>query len=150
MKYMKDNMRIFIDSNIWIYFFLNSEKDFEKNQIAKRFLKSIVGKNQIILSTQVINEYHWTLYRKYKIDEEIIRSTIDDKILTISDVVTLSTNNYNSAFDLRKKYSISFWDSLILASALENNCEILYSEDMQHNQIIENKLKIINPFENAN
>ncbi len=39
------------------------------------------------------------------------------------------------------------YDSLIISTALENNCEILYSEDMQHKQIIENKMVIINPFE---
>ena len=47
---------------------------------------------------------------------------------------------------VRKKYAISFWDSHIIASALINNCSVLYSEDMQNNQIIENKLKISNPF----
>ena len=45
------------------------------------------------------------------------------------------------------KYKFSYWNSLIIASALQNNCTILYSEDMQHNQLIENKLRIINPFE---
>jgi predicted nucleic acid-binding protein len=45
------------------------------------------------------------------------------------------------------KYSLSFWDSLIVASALAANAEILYSEDMQNGLLIENKLRIINPFE---
>jgi len=44
------------------------------------------------------------------------------------------------------KYQYSFWDSLMLASALENGCSVIYSEDMQHEQIIGKKLKIINPF----
>ena len=147
---MKDNLNLFIDSNIWIYFFLNSGKDFQKSQQAKLLLESIAEKNQIFVSTQVINEFHWSLYRKYNIDEKIIRTTIFNKILKISDLVLLSHNNYNSAFDLRNKYSFSFWDSLIVASALENDCHILYSEDMQHNQVIEDKLKIINPFKNFN
>ena len=54
------------------------------------------------------------------------------------------------AFDIVKQYKYSYWDSLIIASALENNCSILFSEDMQHNQLIANKLKIINPFEEVN
>ncbi len=49
--------------------------------------------------------------------------------------------------DIKKRYRFSYWDSLIIASALENNCSILYSEDMQHSQVIEDNLKIINPFE---
>ena len=39
-----------------------------------------------------------------------------------------------------------FVDSLMISSALLNNCNILYSEDLQHNQLIENQLQIINPF----
>jgi len=43
-------------------------------------------------------------------------------------------------------YKFQFYDCLIIATALENNCTILYSEDMQHNQLIEDKLTILNPF----
>jgi predicted nucleic acid-binding protein len=45
-------------------------------------------------------------------------------------------------------YGFSFWDSMIVASALDNHCSVLYSEDFQHNQIIEGRLQIINPFAN--
>jgi len=58
----------------------------------------------------------------------------------------MSFNTVKRAFYIKEKYLYSWWDSLILASALENNCEMVYSEDMQHNQIIENTLKIVNPF----
>ena len=51
------------------------------------------------------------------------------------------------AMDIKKRYRFSYWDSLIIASALENSCSIIYSEDMQHCQVIEDNLKIINPFE---
>jgi len=50
------------------------------------------------------------------------------------------------ASDLRSRYSFSFWDGLILASALFADAEILYSEDMQNGLTVENKLKIVNPF----
>jgi predicted nucleic acid-binding protein len=42
----------------------------------------------------------------------------------------------------------SFWDSMMIASALDNHCSVIYTEDLQHGQVIENKLKIINPFIN--
>ena len=45
----------------------------------------------------------------------------------------------------KKKGKVSFWDSLIVASAIENQCSILYTEDMQNGQIIEDRLKIVNP-----
>jgi len=48
--------------------------------------------------------------------------------------------------DLRLKYKFSYWDSLIIASALESGCGILYTEDMQDGQVIEDRLRIVNPF----
>lgn len=47
---------------------------------------------------------------------------------------------------LFKKYDYQIFDSIILASALETACETLYSEDLQHKQVVENQLTIINPF----
>jgi predicted nucleic acid-binding protein len=50
------------------------------------------------------------------------------------------------AIEIRGRYGFSYWDSLIVATALLSGCSILYSEDMQHDQVIESMLKIINPF----
>jgi predicted nucleic acid-binding protein len=44
------------------------------------------------------------------------------------------------------KYRFSYWDSLILAAALESTCSFVYSEDLQDGQRIENRLTVINPF----
>ena len=57
----------------------------------------------------------------------------------MSDKVFFDTNIWVSFYS-------TYWDSLIVATALSSECSILYSEDMQHNQLIENKLRIINPF----
>jgi predicted nucleic acid-binding protein len=51
-----------------------------------------------------------------------------------------------SQLTVMERYRFSFYDSLIIATALEASCTTLYSEDMQHGQLIENKLLIINPF----
>jgi predicted nucleic acid-binding protein len=62
---------------------------------------------------------------------------------------TIKSNTQSTIFlacDIAKRYGYSYYDSLIIASTLECNCSVLYSEDMQHGQIIENSLKIINPF----
>ncbi|BAZ27720.1 PilT protein domain protein [Cylindrospermum sp. NIES-4074] len=58
--------------------------------------------------------------------------------------VSLETLQY--AAKLRDRYSLSFWDSLIVASAILGEASILYSEDMQNGLIIENTLQIVNPF----
>ena len=61
-------------------------------------------------------------------------------------ISNLSFATVSRSAEIRKKYRISYWDSLIIASALQNNCTILYTEDMQHTQIIEDSFTIINPF----
>ena len=50
------------------------------------------------------------------------------------------------AIEIANKYGFSFYDSLIINAAIESGCKMLYSEDMQHGQVIEKKLTIINPF----
>jgi len=47
---------------------------------------------------------------------------------------------------LHVKYQYRYWDSLVIATALLNGCDILYSEDLHEGQLIEDKLTIINPF----
>jgi predicted nucleic acid-binding protein len=61
-------------------------------------------------------------------------------------VTVITQTTIEKAFVLSLKYGFSYWDSLIISSAIENGCNILYSEDMQHEQLIEKKLRIINPF----
>jgi len=67
-------------------------------------------------------------------------------IMNYCSITIISNDTIDSALNLSFKYKYSYYDSLILSSALENSCKIIYSEDFQDNQLIENKLKIINPF----
>ena len=47
---------------------------------------------------------------------------------------------------LRTNHRFSYWDSLIVAAALDAGCDTLYSEDMQHGQVVEGRLRLVNPF----
>jgi predicted nucleic acid-binding protein len=58
----------------------------------------------------------------------------------------ITTYEIKNACKITDKYGFTYFDSLIVSCALELNCSILHSEDLQHNQIIEGKLKIVNPF----
>jgi predicted nucleic acid-binding protein len=58
----------------------------------------------------------------------------------------LSNDLVVDTIKLRKKYGFSFLDSLIVQSAISMGCDVLFTEDMQHELVVENKLKIINPF----
>ena len=138
--------KIFIDSNIWIYAFLESEKERAKQQHILSLLENIPSVSTVFVSVQVINEFHWILSRKYGIDDVTIKAKVTKGIAAVANIAPLDFKVYQDAYRIRGKYNVSFWDSLIVASALNNGCTILYSEDMQHGLMIDSKLKVINPF----
>ena len=137
--------KVFIDSNIWIYAFITLDNQTKRNTCI-HLLENLYQKQVIVVSTQVIMEVHWNLIKKYGIRDEDAKLKIEAGILEISILSVTGKSTYDYAFNLRQQQNISFWDSLIVAAALENNCSILYTEDLQHNQLIENRMKIINPF----
>jgi len=131
--------RVFIDTNILVYIY--SEDEPEKKTIAQKLL----DKNILFISTQVVQEFSNTLKKKYKVDWKEIQTAIDE-ITSCSMVFTNQISTITCAISIAEKYKYSFYDSLIIASALETNCKTLYTEDLQHNQIINKKLQILNPF----
>ena len=141
---MKD--KVFIDTNIFVYAFLDSENSacHAKHLKAIDFLEKFDSGTEVIISTQVLSEYYSALL-KNKIDDNEIQQSAQQLVNAI-DVVSLSKTTVFDSFAIRNRYHYSYWDSLIIASALEHNCTVLYSEDMQNNQIIENQLRIVNPF----
>jgi predicted nucleic acid-binding protein len=104
----------------------------------------ILDTQNIILSTQIINEVCVNLLKKAQYTEEEIKQTIYNLYVKY-DVAILNQDIILYASTIRENNSISYWDSLVIATAIKNNCTVIYSEDMQHNQIIQN-LRIENPF----
>jgi predicted nucleic acid-binding protein len=129
---------ITIDSNILIYAFA-TENDYRKD-VSKQIIL-----NCRIISLQAINETIFVLLRKFSFPknelEGIINFFNEQFIIT-----SLTTSILQKTIDIIKKYDLSFWDSMMIAAALNNHCNIFYTEDLTHQQIIENKLQIINPF----
>jgi predicted nucleic acid-binding protein len=135
---MKD--KIFLDTNIIIYCYSNSEID--KQNICRKLFEKY---SELNISKQVINEMTNILFKKFKLSSFDIKNTVEQ----ISNIVFTCDFNFDTqikAIELKDKYNLQYYDALIIATALENNCNIIFSEDMQHNQIIDNNLTIINPF----
>lgn len=127
-----------IDTNILIY--LHEENDSEKKKVAMGVME-----NYPAIASQVISEYLNTLKRLTKKP----KLQLIEHCLIVSEGCEIISFNYailEKAKDLIVRYDFQLFDSLVVASALEANCTELYSEDLQHNQLIENKLRIINPF----
>lgn len=61
-------------------------------------------------------------------------------------MVDLGNDLVIKALNIKNRYQYSYWDSLIIATALKTDVKTLYSEDMSHSQVIDNRLTIINPF----
>jgi len=131
--------KVFIDTNVLIYAY--SEDEPNKSKLANK----IIFSNESVISIQVINELSNILYKKFNLTAPLILKLINELEENL-EIVDFNINTIKSAHNIKESYRYSYYDSLIIATALENNCLILYSEDMQHNQTIENQLKIINPF----
>jgi predicted nucleic acid-binding protein len=134
---MPAEQRAFIDSNIVLYAL---GTDTVKQQAAWRVLFQFP-----LISVQVLNECSNVLIKKRKIDKSLVRSTLQD-ILKFVSVEAIGMPIVETAWILLDRYRFSYFDSLILASALTADCQILYSEDLQHGQVIDGRLTIINPF----
>ena len=65
----------------------------------------------------------------------------------MTDKVFIDSNIWLYASSIRQDYHFSYWDSLIVVSALRSGCKMLYSEDMQHGLNIYNQLQIVNPLQ---
>ena len=134
--------KVFVDSNVFIYAYTSDDK--QKHSIARNLLRENVLDNEIILSVQVLNEFYSVMTR-YKRPHNEIKLCINEIIEQVK-VMPLELETVKLGFFIKEKYLFSWWDSLVLSSALENDCKIIYSEDMQHNQLIEGTLQIVNPF----
>jgi predicted nucleic acid-binding protein len=132
-------MRRFVDTNIVVYNYAKTEPD-KYRKASDAFLG--VGR---VCSTQVLSELSNVLSsNKFRFTWPEI-DTIADEVVSAVDVLTVSIATIKKARALSERYHYSYYDSLILASVIEADCSILYSEDFQHNQIIEG-VRIINPF----
>ncbi|MEZ4528502.1 MAG: PIN domain-containing protein [Desulfobacterales bacterium] len=134
-----DKKLCFIDSNIWLYAFISSQ-DSDKSVAAR----SVIRDNDIVISTQVINEVCINLIRKALFTEDEIRDVVNSFYNKYS-IIEFSREIVHKASIIREQHEFSFWDSLIVSSAVQSESEILYSEDMHNGFIIENT-KIVNPF----
>ncbi len=135
--------KIFIDSNIFIYSLLEGTNNNQKRIKSINFLEEI-SENSIIISTQVLNEIFNVLNRRYNFEKKVIISKLEILSETVK-IKTLSFETVKKSWNITQKCNYSYYDSLIIASAIENKCSILYTEDMNSGQVVEN-LTIVNPF----
>jgi predicted nucleic acid-binding protein len=131
--------RAFVDTNLFVY--LYSDADAPKKELVIR----AINPHERFVSTQVLNEFCNVCIRKLHLPV----SSVHNAVLEIKDscnLVVVDDDTVLSALELHEKYRYSYYDSLMLATALECRCNVLLSEDMHDGQIIEDTLKIQNVF----
>ena len=134
----------FIDTNVFVYQL--ERLDTRKAAIAEHLIQHGIVSGTACISSQVVQECLNTAIRKAEIKltryemEEYLQSVLAP-LLKIQPSLRL----YRSSLDIQSRYQFSFYDSLIVAAALEAGCKTLYSADLQHGQQIDG-VTITNPF----
>lgn len=137
----------FLDTNLFIYQL--EALDERKFETADRIIHQGIETNNACISFQVVQECLNTALRK----AEVLLSTDEmrtymENVLAPLFLVPASISLYHQALGIQARYRYGFYDSLIIASALDAGCTRLYSEDLRHGQQIEG-LTIENPFEST-
>jgi len=132
----------FFDTNIILY--AKIDESSPKHVIAKELLEQKILYGEPCISIQVVNEFTVNAIRRIKKLPEI-EGTVK-QLLTHFHVQSLAAKHVIDAFRIVQRYQFSFWDSLIVSAALNMQCSVLYTEDLQNGQWIDDVLEIRNPF----
>ncbi len=136
---MKD--KVLLDTNIWVYLYAKNPPDKSVK------VRELVNNNftSIIISTQILGELYNVLTKKKLKPKDEAKQIILEMVTNFT-IVEIDVLKVMTALEINSTYGYTYWDSLVVATALQHNCDILYSEDMQANQLIEKKTRIVNPF----
>jgi len=127
--------RAFFDTNVLLYLLAAEAK-------ADRAEALLASGGTV--SMQVLNEFASTAFRKLKLTWPEIREVLAG-VRATCDVVPVTVAIHEKGLAIAERYQFSFYDSLILAAAQEAGCRIVYSEDMQHGQVVAS-VTVRNPF----
>lgn len=131
------NDRCFFDTNVLLYLLSG-------DNIRADRAETIISTGGVI-SVQVLNEFASVASRKLGMPYPEIRETLQTiRVLCIIQPLTIETHELG--LDIVERYDFSLYDSMIVSAALQSECTVLYSEDMQHGQEIKAQIVITNPF----
>jgi len=136
--------KYFLDTNIFVYSFDSSAP--AKREKALELIREAVRAGAGVVSYQVVQEFFNVALRRFaqpmgvEAAEQYL-TVVFRPLVAVESSVSLARH----ALHVRSRFSLSWFDSLIVASALEARCGVLYSEDLQHGLEVEG-LRIENPF----
>jgi len=136
------NDAVFADTNIYVYAAVTNSGP--KHRAASGVLADVLSSRRIISSTQVLGEFYSAMSKNKCPHDEIVR--LLDEIKFNTEMKLVDEQTVEHGLNLIARYGYHYWDSLLLATALDYGCDVFYSEDLRDGQVIENQLRIQNPF----
>ena len=136
-------MRVFFDTNILVYLF-DADNPNKKEQARARF-EAETAAGQIVLSTQVLQEFYVAVTRKLAVPLEAETAAAVVRDLSALPIIGVDADRILAAIGMSRRLQLSFWDALIIETALVGGADHLLTEDLQHGQIIDG-LVVENPF----
>ena len=133
--------RAFLDTNILFY---SSDKKYPAKQLkAHSLIREHLSDRTGVVSLQVLQEYFVSSTRKLGLDPVVARRRLE--IFSRFDLVEPQLSDVLAAIDLHRLHHISYWDALIIHCAKISGCRVVFTEDLQHGQVIDG-VRIVNPF----
>lgn len=129
-------MKAFFDTHVLIYAVTSDPRKRQADHILR------AGGT---VSVQVLNEFANVARNKLQHGWDAIEFVLDQFRLSFEAILPLTTGTHAAAISIARDSNFSFYDALIVASAIEAGCDTIYSEDMQHGRAI-GGLTIRNPF----
>jgi predicted nucleic acid-binding protein len=133
--------RFFLDTNVLAY-----ADDLDapgKQAAALALLERAFQEGLGVISVQVLQEYYVVATRKLGVDPVNARRKVE--LFSRLEVVCPDARDLLSGIDLQRLHGISLWDAMILQTAIQARCSVLYTEDLQHGMKV-GALRIVNPF----
>lgn len=127
----------FLDTNVLLYAFTASD---QRNAQAAQLLAA-----GGVVSVQVLNEFVDVSRRKLRQEWEPIREALEQLSVLLDEPVPVTLATHREAVDIAARYRFRIYDSLLIAAARQAGCRVLYSEDLQHGQLLDG-VTIRNPF----
>ena len=136
--------KIFVDTNILVY--AHDVSAGIKHATAKKLIQELWENKTGCLSIQVMQEFYAAVTQKVPTPMDHVTATGIILDLRYWKVHEPKIDDVVSAVDIHQQYQISFWDAMILQSALQLECSLIWSEDLNPGQVYES-MKLVNPFQ---
>ncbi len=136
--------RIFVDTNILVY--AHDVSAGIKHATAKKLIQELWENKTGCLSIQVMQEFYVSVTQKVPNPMDYVNAIGIIRDLNYWKVHEPKIEDVLNAVDIQQRYQISFWDAMILQSALQLECSLLWSEDLNPGHVYES-VKLINPFQ---